>query len=141
MAVFQVLVVQRTVSSTVEEACDKFDDLSEKLERFKGMHSINCLLIMKFQTRAYGIIFHRAVVFLTITYSKFHTLSSSFFFFYMNLFLIYVGLNITRKFIPKVFLDFIDDLKEHRDIGVIDVEIHVDNEFKDHPSLMNRKKI
>ena len=59
----------------------------------------------------------------------------------MNLFLIYVGLNITRKFIPKVFLDFIDDLKEHRDIGVIDVEIHVDNEFKDHPSIMNRTKI
>ena len=54
----------------------------------------------------------------------------------MNLFLIYVGLNITRKFIPKVFLDFIDDLKKHRDIGVIDVEIHVDNEFKDHPSIV-----
>ena len=54
----------------------------------------------------------------------------------MNLFLIYVGLNITRKFIPKVFFDFNDDLKEHRDIGVIDVEIHVDNEFKVNPSIV-----
>ena len=42
MEVLQVLVVQRTGSSTFEEACDKFDDLSEKLERFKGMYSINC---------------------------------------------------------------------------------------------------
>ena len=54
----------------------------------------------------------------------------------MNLFLLYVGLNITKKFIPKIFLDFIDDLKEHRDIGVIDVEIQVDNEFKDHTSIV-----
>ena len=54
----------------------------------------------------------------------------------MNLFLIYVGLNITKKFIPKIFLDFIDDLNEHRDIGVIDVEILVDSEFKDHPSIV-----
>ena len=80
MEVLQGIVVQRTGSSTWEEACEKFDDLSEKLERFKGTYSINCPLIMKFHTRAFGIIFHRAVVFLIITYSKFHTLSYYFFF-------------------------------------------------------------
>ena len=80
MEVLQVLVVQRTGSSTLEVACDKFVDLSEKLEHFKGKYSTNRPLIMKFHTRAFGIIFHRAVVFLTITYSKFHTLSSFFLF-------------------------------------------------------------
>ena len=54
----------------------------------------------------------------------------------MNLFLIYVGLNNTRKFIPKVFLDFIDDLKKHRDIGVIDVVI----QWIQTPSIINEQK-
>ena len=31
---------------------------------------------------------------------------------------------------------FFKNLKEHRDLGIIDVEIHVDNEFKDHPSII-----
>ena len=88
-------------------AWDQFDELSEKFERFKGNNLINCLvkipLRKKFHTRAFRIIFfHRAAVFFK---TPIQNTSSYSYFFFLNLFLIHEGLNITKKFIPKVFLD------------------------------------